>query len=187
MTKHILKESEFINLIAKLVMEALDERQYGDGVHSKTSVKTGGYGGVNDPRGNRGKFDAARGDKPEYFAGLPIPSDIEIYSPQKMAFFKAKNFGANGDNIKSSLSIFQNIGEMGWEMNNLQSASKGNINWKVITDDPNATASNKGVTGKHLFWMVKLPNEDTWKLFKPNMSKRYASDYNPTQIKRINR
>lgn len=188
MKKYTLTESELKEFVSKIVQEALDEKIYGDGKDSMTSYKTGGYGGVNQHRGNRGRFDAIRGDKPEYYSGLPIPTETELYSPEKMKFFKAKHFGANADNVESSLSIFQDIGEMGWEMNNLQSATKGNIQWKAITDDPEATVTPSGtIKGRHVFWLVKLPGDTDWRLFKVNMTKRYNSDYNPTSIKRVNR
>lgn len=188
MKKCVLNESEFKKVIAKIVSEALNEKIYGDSKNSAVSYKTGGYGGRNQDRGSRGRNDSIRGDKPEYYSGLPVPTETELYSPEKMKFFKAKHFGANADNVKSSLSLFQDIGEMGWEMNNLQSTTKGNIQWKAVTDDPEATVTPTGsIKGRHVFWLVKLPGDTDWRLFKVNMTKRYNSDYNPTTIKRVNR
>lgn len=99
MPTYILKESDLFSLITNMVVETINEIQYGDNKRLSTSVKTGGYGRKYQYRGNKGAMDAPRGDKPEYYAGLPTPSEIELYSPNKMAFFKAKNFRENADKI----------------------------------------------------------------------------------------
>lgn len=202
MSKHILNETQFFQLLTETIIKSLNEIQYGDNSDSRMSNKTGRYGGINQAYGNRGSQDKPRGDKDEYVAGIPKPFTLEIYTPQKMAFFKAKHFGSNANNVNTSNDLFQNVGEMGWEMNNLQSATNGEILWKIITDDPDAKTSGnnlkspntlskfqkrRNVTPKNYFWLVKLPGNEDWQLFKVNMTKRYNSDYNPTSIKRINR
>lgn len=186
-TTILLTESELKEIIKEAILEYIGQKAYNDMATSKLSAKTGGYGGANVHRGTRTRNDIYRGDKAEYYAGIPTPESIDIVSNNKLEFLKAKYFGANKDKIKSSENIFNGVGEMGWEMNNLQSASKGRVRWKVVTDDPNAKRLNNKIIGKHIFWFVLLPGDEKWQLFKPNLDKRYIDDYNPTAIKRQTR
>lgn len=187
MERYEVNETKLKELIIQTIVEYVGQKAYGDMMPTRTSVKTGGYGGANVHKGARGGSDYYRGDKDKYYAGIPTPESVEKVSTAKMEFFKAKNFGANKDKIESSANLFNSVGEMGWEMNNLQSATRGAVRWKVVTDDPNARISNGKVIGKRIFWFVLLPGADKWQLFKPNLDKRYIDDYNPTVIKRINR
>lgn len=75
---------------------------------------------------------------------------------------------------------------MVWEMNNLQSITNGRVEWKIVTDDPTVETTGK-LNGKNVFWLAMIPGKTDWQILKPNMTKRYHSDYNPTSIKRNNR
>lgn len=189
--KILITESELIDLIMKVLSEANvnRSRSYGDYVPDRFSQRTGGYGGDNVMTGARGRMDYYRGDKPEYYAGIPRVSEIEIYPTNKFQFFKAKQFRENMDTVQSSLDLFQDGARgFGTAANDLMRATKGNVKWKVITDDPKAKIDQQGrPTGRHLFWMVLLPGESDYKLFKNNILKRYLDDYNNTTVTQYTR
>lgn len=185
----LITENELKVLIENIIFEYTGQKAYADISPSKTSAKTGGYGGANVHRGDRGGRDIARGDKEYYYNGVPTASEISIVDPETLNRKKIIWFKGNAANIESSRSLFQDYAEMGWEMNNLQSATKGNVQWKIVTDDKSANQKNnpnmiRGI--KHQFWLWKLPDEKVWHILKPNASGRYIDEYNPTTIKRRN-
>ena len=164
-----------VEAIYKVLLEFVGQKSYNDNPSTRTSVRTGGYGGVNQHRGNRGASDDFRGDKQWYFNGVADP-EFQVVTPEQLERKKIAWFKRDPKGIDSSESLFTDNAEMGYEINDIQRATKGNVQWKIVTDDPKHR--------RHNFWLFKLPDDQYYRILKPNALGRYADAYNNTLTKR---